>query len=259
MEDQREKKFSLEERRISVTSLLQPAHMTRLLEAHGHEVALDPDDAIPALVGTAWHRYVEQFQDQRGSSELELRVQIGGWTVTGKPDWFDQTRLIDHKTTRVWSAVFGRPEWEQQLNIYRWLVNQVYGYDIRQLEVHVVYLDWSESASLRNPDLPHRRFEVTSVPVWELNHAQHFIESAIDDLVSGSSICDPEERWERGERWAVMKPGRKTAMKLCNTEAEAEGWARNGTNLYIEHRPGDPVRCRRYCPVSPFCDYGRVL
>ncbi len=35
-------------------------------------------------------------------------------------------------------------------------------------------------------------------------------------------FCSAEERWERGEKWAVMKRGRKSAVKLHTSEFSAE-------------------------------------
>lgn len=254
----------LDERVIHVTQLLKPAHMLRLEQKHFDEMEADAESFVPALVGQAWHAFIEPRQNG-GYVETEIQVAVASrslrrWKLTGRPDWFDRDRIIDHKTTRVWSAVFGKPEWEEQLNIYRYLVHHGMGITPEQLEVHAVYLDWSETQAMRNPDLPRRRLEVLPVPVWPLESTESFIKDRLAALETPAlEVCTPAERWERGEHWAAMKRGRKTALARCDTEAEAAAIAEQASGGYVEHRPGKPVRCLSWCSVRPFCAFGQKL
>ena len=93
-----------------------------------------------------------------------------------------------------------------------------------------------------------------------MEDARAFVEAKLAALeASDVFICSPDQRWERGEHWAVMKTGRKTAMKRCDTATEAATIAGGITGGYVEHRPGDPVRCRSWCNVRQFCDFGKTL
>jgi hypothetical protein len=75
--------------------------------------------------------------------------------------------------------------------------------------------------------------------------------------------CTDEERWYRGEEWAVTKAGRKSALRCLPTYEEAKAWAMendylkpDGTaiaGISLVHRPGKNVRCENYCSVSRFC------
>jgi hypothetical protein len=64
--------------------------------------------------------------------------------------------------------------------------------------------------------------------------------------------CSDEDIWAKPSKWAVMQRGRKTAVKLYDTEADAS--ASLASNQYVEYRPGIATRCESYCPVAQFCD-----
>lgn len=253
-----------ETKQISVTTLLKPAHMLRLQHRHQDQIETDPMDLIPALVGVAWHAYVERYA-LHGVCERPQNATLAGWTITGIPDWYDPAEgvLRDHKTTRMWSKVFGRREWEEQLNCYRWLL-AMNGITINRMEIHAVYLDWSAKQVARNFDLPRERAEVIEVAVWPMDDTQRFLRERLARLIEWdmdkqAPICSPDERWERGEHWAVMKTGRKRALKRCTSQLEAQSYVDQESGLFVEHRPGEPVRCQSYCPVREFCSFGRNI
>ena len=54
-----------------------------------------------------------------------------------------------------------------------------------------------------------------------------------------------------------MKPGRKSALSVHDTEADA--WKAMKDGLTVEKRPGKSVRCESYCPVSDFCSFYKSL
>jgi hypothetical protein len=59
--------------------------------------------------------------------------------------------------------------------------------------------------------------------------------------------------WERPSKFAVMKKGQKKAVKLCDTEWNAEEYIGDNKGLYIELRPGERTRCKSYCIVQNHC------
>ena len=65
--------------------------------------------------------------------------------------------------------------------------------------------------------------------------------------------CTPEERWAKPDKWAVMKHGRKSAVKVFDSEEEAN--ANIGLGDYIEYRQGVDTKCEDYCMVNQFCPY----
>ena len=71
--------------------------------------------------------------------------------------------------------------------------------------------------------------------------------------------CTPEERWSTPTKYAVMKEGRKTAVKVCATEEEAQSFIddleKDKDKHTIEVRPGIDKKCEDYCPCYKFCSY----
>ena len=59
-------------------------------------------------------------------------------------------------------------------------------------------------------------------------------------------------------KWALMKDGRKSAVKLFDSETEAmlyKQTAKDGDALFIDHRKGEFTRCEgNFCGVAEFCD-----
>jgi hypothetical protein len=76
-------------------------------------------------------------------------------------------------------------------------------------------------------------------------------------------MCTPEERWHKPDTWALKKKGNKRALRVYDSELDAEEHFRNGTmnglKLEVEHRLGSDPRCESYCKVKEFCSYGRSL
>jgi hypothetical protein len=71
-------------------------------------------------------------------------------------------------------------------------------------------------------------------------------------------VCTPEERWSRPTTWAVMKQGRKTALRVHDTEEQAHIHLLScGADHRIEVRPGVDTRCVGYCNVQNWCNYYR--
>lgn len=70
--------------------------------------------------------------------------------------------------------------------------------------------------------------------------------------------CTAEERWHKGDVWAVMKEGRKTALKLCDSEKEAQEYIENNaldSKHYINFREGKDSKCDEYCSVAEHCPF----
>jgi hypothetical protein len=50
-----------------------------------------------------------------------------------------------------------------------------------------------------------------------------------------------------------MKRGNVKAVKLFDNPIEADQLASTSAALYVEHRPGEAVRCQDWCPVAHLC------
>jgi hypothetical protein len=116
----------------------------------------------------------------------------------------------------------------------------------------------------RNPEYP--QAQVVNVPIrlWEASTALEFMRQRIKLHQQAQNalelpLCTGEERWAKPDVYAVMKAGRKSAVKLCTTEDEALTLACSDKNFYVVYRPGMSVRCEAYCSCLPFCSQGQSL
>jgi hypothetical protein len=52
-----------------------------------------------------------------------------------------------------------------------------------------------------------------------------------------------------------MKKGRKTALRVLETEDEAKQWQEENGGDFIEFRKGEDKKCDNYCLCCQKCDY----
>ena len=87
--------------------------------------------------------------------------------------------------------------------------------------------------------------------VDEVSRHRHADTMSDDDL----PICTPHQRWQRGGQFAVMKKGRKKAVRLLDTQEQADIMVERGGGDFVEQRPIEYVRCERYCNVNRWCRF----
>ncbi len=262
---------------LSVTQLISPPRIVLLQEVNKDNISIDVVDRVYTLLGTAVHKILEKGSEGVQGYILEERMflEVNGWKISGAVDLQidngDGTWSInDYKVTSIYSVSGDKPEWEQQLNCYAYLSYKTHGRRATSLKIVAILRDWQRKQAELKPDYPQSQIAVVDIPVWTLEEQEAFIEARVllhqaakKAVDNGEPLvyCTDEERWLRGETWALMKEGRKSAVKLYDNKEDAEAACRElgesrGLNPghYIEHRPGEPIRCRgNYCLVSAFC------
>lgn len=249
---------------ISATGLLRPPQMAALEIAHKDELTEDVSDGVWRLLGQAVHAIIERADNSNHLAEEALETEVAGWKVTGKPDLLDPDGVLhDWKVTSVYSFLLGdKPEWEAQLNIYRFLYSK-YGFQVKKLQIVAILRDWV-SSKRNDPEYPPAPVQVVDIPMWDLNQTKEFIESRVmlhkAARMGQFRDCSPEERWARPDTWAVMREGRKRALRVFDNEVEAHTRARSlGADHNVQHRPGGNIRCERFCPVVRWCEQAKAL
>lgn len=241
---------------ISVTGLLRPPRVAALEEAHADELEEDASDRIWSLVGQVIHGVLERA-DQTGVTERRFSIEVEGWTVSGQADRFLRGLLQDYKFVTAYKFKNGGvpEEFEQQLNCYAEL-HRRNGHDVKRLEIVAILRDWSKMEARRDPAYPQQQVIIRQVPLWTQAKAQAFIRSRVI-LHQQARVrlpeCSPDERWAKPDVYAVMKRGRKTAVRLYESREAAESHVGSDGSLFIVFRPGVSVRCENYCSVSSFC------
>jgi hypothetical protein len=242
-------------RTISVTQLIAPPQKVRLERENADELTMDVLDTVPALRGTALH-YILELAGREAATlvpEERLTTEFQGWTITGKSDLYETEagRLCDFKDSSVWAYVFGKPEWDAQLNVLRWLRVRNGGF-VGSLEVDLFVGDRRRGESKRDAEYP-PRVVVMPVTMWTLEETERYVVERL--ALHGAETppaCSPTERWTKTSKYAVKKLGAKKATKIFETKDEAEMFALSLPG-YVEDRPGESTRCMDYCAGSPFC------
>ena len=149
----------------------------------------------------------------------------------------------------------------QQLNILAELVRRNGGM-MTQLQIVAFFRDWSAKKALAGGNYPREKIQIVPVPLWSSQQATEYIlercalhQEALDsEDVSQIPPCTDEETWAKPAKWAVMKKGRKSAVKLHDSQKSAMHHADElGKNHWVEERPGSKPRCENYCSVASFC------
>lgn len=247
---------------ISVTGLLKPARMSALEALHSHEIEQDASDKIWSLLGQAVHTILERA-NRTAIAERRLSMELDGWKISGGMDLYEEDgALLDFKVTSVHKLIQGNlDEWSQQLNSYSVLLRH-HGHQVNKLQVIAILRDWSKLEARRNPDYPQAQVMNVDIPLWDPEKALKFMRERVI-LHQQARVelpeCSAEDRWARPDVWAVMRCGRKRAVKLCTSKDEALTYAGSDKNLYVIHRKGTSVRCESYCSCLSFCTQGQQL
>lgn len=254
---------------ISVTQLLNSPRIVLLQRVNDDKMVADVVDRLPSVLGTAMHKVLEKGANPGEIVEERFFYEILGWTVSGAVDLqipkADGTwEINDYKLTSVYSVMSEKWEWTAQLNMYAYLMRMATGRRATTLKIVAVLKDWNRRQGAFKPDYPDAPIVMVDVEVWSDDQQEEYIRQRVDlhqsnmkHLDNGRAVdhCTDEERWVRGEKYAVMKKGRKSAVKLFDKEEDANGWIEQQDEAFtIEHRPGEPVRCAgNYCGVAQWC------
>lgn len=258
---------------LSVTQLITPPRIVLLQSLNADQLTVDAVDRVPALFGSAVHKIIEKGERDIPGHIVEERlfVEVNGWKISGAVDLQidrgDGTwEINDYKVTSVYSVMSAKPEWEQQLNLYAVMMRMAHGRRVSTLKIIAILRDWQRKQSGYSPNYPQAQIVTIDIPVWDDETQERFLhdrvilhQEAKNNVDSNQSppYCTDEERWLRGETWAVMKEGRKSAVKLHDNKEDANAAVRElgeSRGHYAEHRPGTYTRCSgNYCLVSSFC------
>src|SRR5215471_11054104 len=248
---------------FTVTELLVPPRARALTRAHWDDIVEDASEMIWRLIGQIGHSILERAADP-AYSERRFYGKVAGNTISGRADLhFDggYYHLWDYKFTSVYTAKGGmKPEWEQQVNMLRWLAvneNRKAGikFPIDKGSICAIYRDWSKPRAAREPDYPQIDVQVLPVKLWPLDQTLKFMEGRVRAHLAARNklpLCTDEERWATEEKWAVKKKGNKRAERVFDNEKQAE-FAAKQWGMEVEHRPKEYKRCALYCRAYPFC------
>lgn len=250
----------------SATTLNKGTKEIILQERHWDEFEVDAADSVWAVFGTAVHEVLEKHNDGNFHEE-RFDIAVGNSRVTGVVDSYDMERgiIADWKTASVYKVMKGDfADWYKQGMTYAWLLKQN-GLDVRRCRFISLLKDHSKSKAKFDASYPQSpvfvyEFDVTPE---DLERTGERIAAKVAEIEAAEKMaddeiapCTAEERWCDGDKYAVMKNGRKTAVRVFDTLTDAENCAGElGNSHYVEHRPATSRKCADYCLCKDFCNF----
>jgi len=253
----------------SATTLLKSAREVVLTNRHFDDIEIDVADCVWQIWGTAVHLIFERAGIE-GFTEEKFEVPVSNSKVTGRVDLYDleNETIYDWKTASTWKVQFNDfTDWDKQGLIYAWLMKQN-GLKVKEIKFVALLKDHSKSKARKDFEYPQKPVVVHTVKVTEealaeiekyiLEKVQAF-ENAEKLSDSELPLCTKDERWQDNDKFAVMKEGRKTAIKLFESREEAEANMKALGGTYIEDRIAEPRKCADYCACKDHCPFYKSL
>lgn len=250
----------------SATTLNKGAKEIILTDRHFDELEADAADSVWAVWGTAVHALMESQKDDNFHEE-KFEVPLSKSKITGQVDSYDMENatIFDWKTASVWKVIKADfDDWKAQGMTYAWLMSQK-GLPVKKCRFVALLKDHSKTKAVTDASYPQSpvfvyEFDVTEDGLKETGErllkkvAEVEAASLLED--KDIPICSESERWAEPEKFAVMKEGRKSAVKLFDNEGDASAMAAElGAKHYVERRPGVSRKCEGYCPCREFCEF----
>ncbi len=256
----------------SVTQLINSPKIVALSEKFADELEEDVADMIWSVFGSAVHKVLEHGKDENHIIEQRIHSEIDGWHISGAVDLQivnadGSISVRDYKTTSAWAVMNDKIEWEQQLNIYAWLIEREKKLPVRDLGIVAIIRDWSRREAGNREGYPEAPVKELPIKLWAPEERESYVlhriaqHSACEFAIEAGEtlpFCTPEEMWEKPTVYAVRKKGNVRAKSLHQSEAEAISTAEAlGKDYEVEIRPGERTRCATFCAVNTYCQQWR--
>jgi hypothetical protein len=274
---------------FTATELISPPKLNALKKKYKDQIEEDASDLIRSVEGVALHYILE-----RGGKlcpgylgEQRHKAQFGPYTVSAQFDclWLEGGVLTDWKRTTTYKCEKDfngqykpNKEWAAQLNIQAEILRRACGYDIRALQIGAFLRDWQPTKAMKDELYPQQEIITIPQPLAPPEYTERYIlercmlheaakKNVLLDGDDSVAECSVEERWQDPTMYAVMKKGRKTALKRCGSPEEAQAMIAQSSDadqLWIEERPSIARRCagvgsKVYCSVRQYCHHWRGL
>jgi hypothetical protein len=259
------------------TELIRPSRILSYQRKHEADIVEDVSDRVWAFQGQTKHIVLERIAKADPTRylverRLETTMPVTGAKISAQLDLFDfkDGTLYDWKETSVWKFMVGdTKEWEQQANINLYLM-RMNDFNVHRVINIAILKDWKirEARFGRKEDYPKCAVHVMPLPMWSIGEAQSYINERVEKHraeAANPPVCTKKERWQRDAQFAVMKQGRKSAIRLYMDKDQAEAAMMqamraappgDAKKYYIETRNAEPVRCLDFCGVQTYCDFG---
>lgn len=266
-----EKDYQYRDKRYSITSLLDPDRVLMLKRRHNDEIEQDVSECIWMLFGTVTHYALETGIECREGEYVEEHLEYtfpSGYTLSGIIDHVEDY-IDDYKTTSVWTVIYGsnNEHWKKQLQMGAYLHYKEHGKWIGKGRIIAILKDFNKRDSLTKDNYPKLPVQVINFDLGTPEEVEDWIVKRfkrIEYLEKLSDLdlplCNMEERFNTGNKYAVKKKVWKKAFRVFDSLDEARELLIELEQKYpgeyeIEERIGEDKKCKDYCSCCQFCPY----
>jgi len=266
-----EKDYQYRDKRYSITSLLDPDRVLMLKRRHNDDIEQDVSECIWMLFGTVTHYALETGIECREGEYVEEHLEYtfpSGYTLSGIIDHVEDY-IDDYKTTSVWTVIYGsnNEHWKKQLQMGAYLHYKEHGNWISKGRIIAILKDFNKKDSLTKDNYPKLPVQVINFDLGTPEEVEEWIVKRfkrIEYLEKLSDLdlplCNMEERFNTGDKYAVKKKVWKKAFRVFDSLDEARELLIELEQKYpgeyeIEERIGEDKKCKDYCNCCQFCPY----
>lgn len=245
----------------SASMLTKTPRMVWLQRRHFDETEEDVTDRIWSLFGSAVHGIINASEQKNSISEEYMKSTLdNGAVISGMADLYKDKKITDWKVVSVWSIIYLDEtklfDYESQLNTYAYLFSK-YGFPVESLEIVMILRDWQKSKALYDNSYPQNQVHILPIRLWDTHETEAYLlertslfEQYKNTPDNDLPECSPADRWAKPSKWALMKEGRKTAIKLYDEKPDII----LEDKQYLEERKADQWKRCEYCSASAFCN-----
>ena len=159
----------------------------------------------------------------------------------GRFDLYDaKTKtVIDYKTCSVWKVIFGDyTDWYMQTLMYAYLLRES-GFEADHGEIVAIMRDHSKRDAKYKQDYPEYPVKriLFNFKAVDFEFIENWLKEKVEEIKRCEElpddelpICTPEERFNSGDKFAVMAKGRKRALRVLDSLRTQK----NGKNSTVE-------------------------
>ena len=266
-----QKEYTYRDKRYSITSLLETDRALMLKRRYNDIIEQDVSDCIWMLMGNFTHYALETGIELKENEYVEEHLEHtfdNGYTLSGIIDHvYDY--VDDYKVTSVWTVIYGsnNDKWKKQLQMGSYLHYKKHGNWINKGRIIAILKDYNRRDAIGKSDYPKMPVSVIEFDLGTPDEVEKWILNRFDEIIkleklsdSDLPMCSLEERFNKGDKWAVKKKVNKTATKVHDTLEGAREHLINLEMKYpsiyeIEERKGEDTKCLNYCACNKQCPY----
>ena len=268
-----EKEYTYQDKRYSVTTLLQTDREMILKRRYNDIIEQDVSNMIWLLFGSSVHYILENIELEP-YEKVEYKMEHtfdNGFTLSGVLDYIsDKDELIlDYKVVKTYSYIFDKynEKYRKQLQMCAWLYYKETGKWYSKGQIIMIFKDWNKTETLKNKDYPLYPVGTVDFDLGSPSEIEDWIIKRFERVAELEKmsdfelpLCTEEERFNKGTTYAIKKKGNIKALKVHKSQEEAREHLINLERKYpneymVEERKVTDIKCESYCSVNKQCPY----